>query len=84
MLILWVFMFTLNIFFDNTVTQCVAIRFRLCWRHSDDLLVCFGTKPTQMAGGRDLPRDRKWRREGSSREDRESQLTEESRRDQSA
>ena len=25
----------------------LAIRFRLCWRHSDDLLVCFGTKPTQ-------------------------------------
>ena len=28
-----------------SVTQCVAIRFRLCWRHSDDLFVCFGAKP---------------------------------------
>ena len=32
---------------DQDVTQCVAICFRLCWRLSYDLLVCFGAKPTQ-------------------------------------
>ena len=32
---------------DSYVTRCVAIRFRLCWRHTDDLFVWFGAKPTQ-------------------------------------
>ena len=31
------------------VIRCVAICFRLCWRQSDDLFVCFSTKPTQRA-----------------------------------
>ena len=30
-----------------SVTRCVSIRFRLCWRNSDDLFVCFGAKLTQ-------------------------------------
>ena len=66
------------------VIQCVAIRFRLCWRHFDDLFVCFGTKSTQRTeddishetgsgGGKEGPR-----------EDRENQLTMVGRRDQSA
>ena len=63
------------------VTRCVAIRFRLCWRHLDDLLVCFGAKPTQKAWGRDLSRDRKWRRAGKSQRE---QLTKQDRREQSA
>ena len=33
------------------VTESVAIRFRLCWRHSGDLFVCFGAKPTQRIEG---------------------------------
>ena len=33
----------------RSVSRCVAIRFRLCWRHSDNLFVCFGAKPTQRA-----------------------------------
>ena len=32
-------------------TRCIAIRFRLCWRHSDDLFVCFSAKPTQKTEG---------------------------------
>ena len=57
------------------VTQFVAIRFRLCWRHSDDLYVCFGMKPTQRT------EDKISRETGTGggkeghREDRESQLT---------
>ena len=31
----------------RSVTQCVAIRFRLCWHHLDDLFVRFNAKPTQ-------------------------------------
>ena len=38
----------MNYLFENSyVTECVAIRFCLCWRHSDDLFVCIGAKPTQ-------------------------------------
>ena len=45
-------------------TFCAALRafvdYRrhvFCWRHSDDLFVIFGVKPTQKDWGRDLPRD---------------------------
>ena len=30
---------TQAIFLLHSVTRCIAIRFRLCWRHSDDLFV---------------------------------------------
>ena len=43
-----------------------SISFHLCWHWSENLFVCFGTKPTQRAWGRDLPQDRKWRKEGRS------------------
>ena len=63
------------------VTRWVAFRFRLCWYHSEDLFVFFGAKSTQGAWAR----DRKWSREGKShRRHRESQLTKEGRREQSA
>ena len=61
------------------VTQCIAIRFRLCWRQSDDLFVCFDAKPTQRTE-KDISRET-----GSGRgkkcpwEDRKSQLTKQGR-----
>ena len=60
------------------MTRCVAIRFRWCRRHSDDLFVCFGTKPAQRTEGeishetgsegrKEGPReDRKQRRAGEN------------------
>ena len=57
------------------VTQCVAIRFCLCRRHSDDLFGCFGAKPTQRT------EDEISRETGSGggkegvKDDRESHLT---------
>ena len=71
-------------FFDPAVTQCIAIRFRLCWNYSDDLFVCFGAKPTQGTGD-EISRETGSRRgKKGPREDKESQLTEQGRRDQSA
>ena len=64
--------------------RCVAIRFRLCLLHSDDLFVCFGAKPTQRT------EDEICRETGSGggkegpREDRESELTTVGRGGQSA
>ena len=37
--------------FCKSETRCVAMCFCLCWHHSDDLLVCFGMKPTQRTEG---------------------------------
>ena len=39
--------YTIAPWINNIVTRCGAIRFRLCWRHSDKFLVCFGAKDTQ-------------------------------------
>ena len=75
---------TIKLNYYYIVTRCVAIRFRLCWRHSGDLFVCFGAKPTQRAWGWDLPRDRKWGREGRSQRRQREQMTQQGRREQSA
>ena len=49
---------------DDTCDTIGSIHFRLCWRRSENLFVCFGVKPTQRAWGEDRPGDWKWRREG--------------------
>ena len=66
----------------RSVTQSVAIRSRLCWRHSDDLFVLAWNHTRDW--GRDFPRDWKWRMEGRSERRQRDQLTEQERRDQSA
>ena len=43
-----------------------GIHFCECGCQSEDLFVCFGAKPTQKAGERDFPQDRKRTREGRS------------------
>ena len=39
---------------------------RVCGCQSENPFVCFGAKPTKRVCARDLPRDRKWTREGRS------------------
>ena len=57
------------------VTQCVAIRFRLCWRHSGDLFVCFGAKPTQRTEDEISHETRSGGGKDGLSEDKESQST---------
>ena len=66
------------------VTRCVAIRFRLCWRDSDDLFVWFGVKPRQRTEGEISRETGSGGGKEGPREDRENQLTEQGRRDQLA
>ena len=66
------------------MTRCVAIYFRLYWRHSDDLFVCFGAKPTQRTEDQILRETGSVGGKEGPREDRESRSTTESRREQLA
>ena len=60
---------------NQFVTRCVAIRFHLSWRHSDDLFVCFGVKPTQRAEDEISHETRSEGGKEGPRENRESGLT---------
>ena len=64
----------------------------VCARRSENLFVWFGAKPKQRFCARDIPRDRKWTREGRfqrrsreqlTKEDRKRQLKKQGRREQS-
>ena len=60
----WLWIYFLILYMCNTMLgiHCVGV----CGCQSDDSFVCFGAKPTQRACVRDLPRDRKRKREGMS------------------